>query len=85
MAFAGIGLGIALAFLAKGSQVVLVSRSYDKMQAATPDKYQKAQDSKSASTQEGKAHFVAKDLTTVPFTAWSVLGNANCLECFSIV
>ena len=62
---AGIGLGIALAFLEKGASVVLVSRSLEKMRAAVPDIFQNYQLNRPASSQPGTAHFVAQDLTTV--------------------
>lgn len=62
---AGIGLGIALAFLEKGASVVLVSRSLEKMRAAVPDKLQIGKSAGPASAKSGTAHFVAQDLTTV--------------------
>lgn len=64
---AGIGLGIALAFLEKGASVVLVSRNLEKMRAAVPDKFQSGKSAGPASAKSGSytAHFVAQDLTTV--------------------
>ncbi len=52
---AGIGLGIALKFLSEGDDVVLVGRSLDRLKQAIPDGFQA----------KGRAHFLAKDVSTV--------------------
>ena len=65
---AGIGLGIALAFLEQGEHVVLVSRSLTKLQAAVPKQYISAAASQTSQSSVGKAFLLPKDLTTVRHT-----------------
>lgn len=63
---AGIGLGIALKYLSKGDDVVLVGRSLERLESAIPKEFQS----------KGKPFFLAKDVSIVrPLMALHEVGK----------